>query len=416
MTLWDRGNRVDPAVLAFSAGSEYLLDDRLVPCDCRASMAHARMLGTIGMLEQDEVDSLVTGLGEIIRLHAEGSFVIEPEQEDCHTAIEEWLTEQVGEPGRKIHLGRSRNDQVLTALRLYEKEALQATRSLLTGLRDVLMDHASRLASTVMPGYTHMRRAMPTTAGTWLGAFAGLAGDSLTHLDTVYGLVDRSPLGTGAGYGIPLLEIDRAMTAAELGFASVQENPVHVQLCRGFEEGCVLDLMTSIMYGLNRLASDILLFSMPEFGFISLPESLCTGSSIMPQKRNPDILELVRAKYHVVMAAEFQARSVPGNLMTGYQRDLGMTKEPLFRGLDITHDCLSIMRLVVEGMEVDEAACGRAVTEELFATEEAMRLVMGGMAFRDAYRQVGERYSREGESNRREDHSGNPGSDDVNGG
>lgn len=395
MTLWDKGGPVDPAVLTFSAGEEYLIDDRLIPFDCRASIAHARMLGKIGMLEQDEVDLLISGLEEITRLHAEGSFSIRSVQEDCHTAIEEWLVEHVGEAGKKIHLGRSRNDQVLTALRLYEKETLLDIRQLLTGYQQSLRERASLIESAVMPGYTHMRRAMPTDAGTWLSAFAGMAGDDLALLESVMGLIDRSPLGTGAGYGIPLLNLDREMTAGELGFATVQENPIHAHLCRGKEEGIILSVLTSIMLGLNRLASDLLLFSMPEFGFIFLPESLCTGSSIMPQKQNPDILELVRAKYHVVMAGEFQVKSLVGNLMTGYQRDLGLTKAPLFTGFDITQACLAIMSRVVEEMEIDNEACRRAVTDELHATEEAYRLVQEGMPFREAYRRVGERYRKE---------------------
>jgi argininosuccinate lyase len=358
MTLWDKGDSVHEAVLAFSAGEEYQLDLRLVPYDCRASIAHVTMLGAIGAVDASECAQLVGGLEEITRLHARGEFAIRREQEDCHTAIEEWLTAHVGDAGKKIHLGRSRNDQVLTALRLCQKEALAGVRQHLDQYRDTLVHRAAAFADIPMPGYTHMRRAMPTTVETWLTAFAESAKDDRAVLDGSLALVDQSPLGTGAGYGVPVFELDRAATATELGFAAVQQNPIHAHMSRGKYEGVVLSALSQILFGLNRLATDILLFSMPELGFVRLPVELCTGSSIMPQKRNPDLLELVRANYHVVLAEEFKVKSLIGNLMTGYQRDLGLTKAPVF------------------------------------ATEDAYKLVQDGVPFRDAYRRVAERYRR----------------------
>ena len=237
-----------------------------------------------------------------------------------------------------------------------------------------------------------MRKAMPTTVGTWLAAVAESVNDDEELLDSVLTLIDRSPLGTGAGYGIPVFEIDREMTAKELGFASVLENPIHAHMSRGKYEAAILAVLSQVMLGLNRLATDLLLFSTAEFGLVRLPDECCTGSSIMPQKKNPDVLELVRAKYHVVVAEEFKVRSLISNLMTGYQRDLGLTKQPVFQAFDTTIACLGVMTMVVEGLAIDVDACKAAMTEELYATEEAYRLVKDGMPFRDAYRQIGVRY------------------------
>jgi argininosuccinate lyase len=393
MTLWDKGRSVDEDILAFSAGNEYLLDQRLVPYDCKASIAHAKMLESIGAIGAADCSDLVDGLTEIVRLHSAGEFVIRREQEDCHTAIEEWLTEHVGEAGKKIHLGRSRNDQVLTALRLYEKAELESIRELLEAYRKVLADKAAEHAGMGIPGFTHMRKAMPTTVGTWLAAFADSVSDDLLLLESVSALVDRSPLGTGAGYGVPVFQLDRTMTAEAMGFAAVLENPIHAHMTRGKCEASVLSLLAQIMLSLNRLATDLLLFSMPQFGFVKLPSNLCTGSSIMPQKANPDVLELVRGHYHVVVAEEQKVEGLVGNLITGYQRDLGLTKEPTFKGFDTTIACLRIMSHVIERIEVDASACRVAMSDDLYATEAAYKLVKEGVPFRDAYRRIGGEYA-----------------------
>jgi argininosuccinate lyase len=396
MTLWDKGRKTDDDVLAFSAGEEYVLDRRLVPYDCRASIAHARMLQRIGVLSAHETDALVRGLEQVVELSSKGDFVIRPEQEDCHTAIEEWLTAHVGPAGAKIHLGRSRNDQVLTALRLYEKSALDEVRRALQGLADALRSAAKTHAEVPMPGYTHMQRAMPATAGMWLAAFADAAADDLSLLDAVALLIDQSPLGTGAGFGVPVFTLDREYTAGLLGFRSVQQNPIYTQMSRGKFEGAILNVLSQITFVLNRLAADLMLFTTREFGFVSLPEEYCTGSSIMPQKKNPDVLELVRAKYHVVVAEEFQIKSLIGNLMSGYQRDLGLTKKPLFDAFDATLASLEMMTRLVPRMKIDAAACAAAMSPEIYATEEAYRLVQEGAAFRDAYRKISEKYAEPG--------------------
>ena len=245
-----------------------------------------------------------------------------------------------------------------------------------------------------MPGYTHMQRAMPATAGMWLAAFADAAADDLSLLDSVASLIDQSPLGTGAGFGVPVFVIDREYTAGLLGFSRVQQNPIYAQMSRGKFEGAILNALSQVMFVLNRLAADLMLFTTREFGFISLPDEYCTGSSIMPQKKNPDVLELVRGKYHIVVAEEFKIKSLIGNLMSGYQRDLGLTKKPLFDAFDATLASLDTMSRLIPRIELDAAACAAAMSREIYATEEAYRLVQEGAAFREAYRKIGEKYAK----------------------
>ena len=392
MTLWGDEQKIDSTILEFTVGDDYLLDQRLVKYDCLGSIAHVEMLCSIAALTQDESDRLVAGLNAIIALNDQGQFHIEPKQEDCHTAIEDWLTRECGEVGKKVHLGRSRNDQVLTALRLYQKDNLATIAEKLAGFREALARRIAQHGALPFPGYTHMRRAMPTTIGTWLGAFADAAEDDARLVDAARDLIDQSPLGTGAGFGIPVFELDRDLTASELGFARVQENPIYAQMSRGKFESTVLHVLGQIAFDLNRLASDLILFSTQEFGFLKLPEEFCTGSSIMPQKQNPDVLELVRAYYHVVVAEELKLKGLIGNLTSGYQRDLQLMKEPVFKAFDLTEKCLTVMTAAIPKLSIDERACAAAMSDELHATEEAYRLVQEGMPFRDAYKQIAKKY------------------------
>ncbi|NNF07211.1 MAG: argininosuccinate lyase, partial [Candidatus Eisenbacteria bacterium] len=286
-TLWTRKEAADPWLEAFLSGNDQALDLELVPHDCRASRAHARMLQGIGVLTADEFAALDEGLSEIEALLAKGEFAIASEEEDGHTAIENFLTERCGDAGKKIHTGRSRNDQVLTALRLWEKEKLGELLDATDVYAAALNSVCQGKGNTAMPGYTHMQPAMPTTIGMWLGSFAAAAADDRQYLEFARQSVDQCPLGTAAGFGVPVFKIDREQTAKELGFARVQSNPMYAQLSRGRLESLVLAACTQVMHGLNRLAVDLMMFSMREFGFVSLPTALCTGSSIMPQKRNP---------------------------------------------------------------------------------------------------------------------------------
>ncbi|MBI5389094.1 argininosuccinate lyase [Candidatus Woesearchaeota archaeon] len=392
MKLWDKGVSVDKAVEQFTVGNDYELDKHLVKHDCRASIAHARMLKKMGVLSKEELRKTEAGLQEILELSAKGKFAILPEDEDCHTAIENFLTKKYGEVGKKIHTCRSRNDQVLTALRLYEKEALSDTKKLLCDFQKQLGETATKNSTVPLPGYTHMQKAMPTTVGVWLGSFVHAAADDVLFLNAVAKMIDQNPLGSAASFGVPVFAVDKKMTAKEMGFSRVMENPLHAQMSRGKFEMTIASLLTQIMLDMNHLATDLMLFSMQEFGFVSLPVEFCTGSSIMPQKKNPDVLELARAKYHVVVGEEMKIKGIVGNLMSGYNRDMQLTKEPLMNAFEITKFTLSIMTPVVSGMTVNVEKCKKAMTPELYATEEAYKLVKGDLPFREAYRLVGEKY------------------------
>lgn len=400
MTLWEKGYELDPRIARFTVGNDYRLDQRLVPHDCFGSLAHAEMLCQQGLLTTAELECIRRGLEEIGERHAEGSFEIHPDQEDCHTAIEAYLTERCGDGGRKIHTARSRNDQVLTALRLYEREALAELDRAIEDFRSALAQRVAQDGEIALPGYTHMRKAMPTTVALWLGCFADAAADDRRLLAAAADIVDQSPLGTAAGFGVPVLDIDRQGTAEALGFAQVMDNGLYAQLSRGKVEATIVHCCAQVLCGLNRLASDLILFSMSELGFVTLPDELCTGSSIMPQKKNPDVLELVRASYHVVLGEQLKLQSLIGNLMSGYHRDQQLGKEPLFSSLDRTLDCLAVTTLVVGRMAVDEDRCRRALTDELYATERAYELVQAGTPFRDAYRLIANRANSTSRGNR----------------
>ena len=385
--LWDKGVDLDKAVEAFTVGKDPELDNVLIPYDCKASIAHARMLGEMGYLENNEVGKLVMELENIITLHREDNFTIKVSQEDCHTAIEEYLVEQLGDVGKKIHTARSRNDQVLTALRLYYKEVLQEIIDLGEGWIKVLGKFGEENYDVSFPGYTHMQKAMPSSMAMWAGAYVDGMKDDLSMLKSVAKLIDQSPLGSAAGYGVPI-KIDKEMTAKEMGFDRVQNNPIYCQLSRGKFELSILHGLGQIMLTINRLASDLILYSMTEFGYISLPEEFCTGSSIMPQKKNPDVLELLRGSYHIISGYETQVKGLTANLISGYNRDIQLSKEPVMRGINLGIDCFKISAAVIEALKVNKDICDAAMTDELFETEKAYKLVEKGIPFREAYRQV----------------------------
>ena len=393
MKLWKKNNELNKEIEKFTVGTDFLLDLKLIKYDCEASIAHAKMLNKIGVLSEEEFNKLVEGLNEIAELASQGEFKIKQEDEDCHTAIENYLVKKYGEVGKKIHTARSRNDQVLTALRLYEKAELGNIKSFLGDFKSAIAEFVEKNGKIQIPGYTHMQKAMPTTVKMWLCAFFESAKDNIELLDCVVKLIDQCPLGSAAGFGVPVFNIDREMTAKEMIFSKVMENPIYCQMSRGKFESSILHLLNQIMFDLNKLASDLTLFNMKELGFVSLPSDFCTGSSIMPNKKNPDVLELIRAKYHVVLGEEFKVKSLIGNLMSGYNRDMQLTKEPLFNSIDITKQSLKLMSLVLSGLKINEDKCKKAVTDDLFATEEAYKLVKQGVPFRDAYKKIGEKYS-----------------------
>ncbi len=393
MKLWEKGDPLDKEVERYTVGDDTLLDKALVPYDCAVSIAHAGALYKAGVLSDTERRKLVRELLRIVDLDRRGEFHIRPEDEDGLTAIEKFLVSALGDLGKKIHTARSRNDQVIAALRLYCRENLARVNDEIDACVRALRRRARRTSGVKMPGYTHARKAMPSSFAAWFAAFAESMLDNKIMIKAAIELLDRNPLGTGAGYGIPVFELDRGRTARELGFSRLQKSPMYVQNSRGKFEAAVVSALCSVMFDVNRMCTDLILFSMDEFGFVRLPRDMCTGSSIMPQKMNPDVLEIGRAQYHRMVANGLLIQTIIGNLMSGYNRDLQLTKKPLMESFEIVEGSLSILVKVIERIEVDAGRCREACTPEIYATEEAYRLVQSGVPFRDAYRRVAAKYS-----------------------
>ncbi len=385
--LWEKGIKFDKEVESFTVGNDYKLDIDLVPYDCKASKAHVKMLGKLGYLNNNEVNKLIKTLNQIIDVHKKGDFKINLSQEDCHTAIEDYLINELGELGKKVHMARSRNDQVLTALRLYYKNKLFDIKTLMKIWIKAISQLAKVNKNIQFPGYTHMQKAMPSSISLWASAYKEAMKNDMKILDSVFELVNQSPLGSAAGYGLPI-KIDRQMTSKEMGFSSVQENPIHCQLSRGKDETILISGLSQILLTINRLSSDIIQFSMEELGYISLPEELCTGSSIMPQKKNPDVLELLRGKYHILIGYETQIKTLVANLISGYNRDIQLSKEPIMQAFKLTEECLIISAYIIKRICINKDKCKTAMTDELFSTEKAYKLVKEGFSFREAYKKV----------------------------
>jgi argininosuccinate lyase len=389
--LWDKGEPLDDRVLRYTAGEDHRLDARLVPYDVRASIAHAEMLHDVGLLTAGDLEAIRSGLEELEEEHAEGIWEITLEDEDVHTALETRLTERIGEAGARVHLGRSRNDQVLAALRLYLRDAVAA---LATGAQEAaaaLDGLGERESGTVLPGYTHLQQAMPSSVLLWASGFAAELRDDALGIEACARRIEKNPLGSAAGYGVRLLPLDREATRRRLGFAEVQEPVTAVQLSRGKAEAQVLFEIALLMQDLGRLAADLVLFATAEFAFVSLPASMTTGSSIMPQKRNPDVFELVRGRTATAQGCLFEALAVTAKLPSGYHRDLQLLKAPLFRGIDLAAETLAILAAALPEVRFHPEKI--RLDPGLNAAEEAYRLVMEeGISFREAYRRVGERY------------------------
>jgi argininosuccinate lyase len=389
--LWDKGEPLDARVLRYTAGEDHRLDARLVPYDVRASIAHAEMLRGAGLLPEDDLAAIREGLTALAAEHAAGHWEIALEEEDVHTALESRLTERVGAAGARLHLGRSRNDQVLAALRLYLKDEVEVLREGALAAAVALDRLAERESGTPLPGYTHLQPAMPSSVPLWAGGYAAELRDDAEGLAAALRRIDKNPLGSAAGYGVPLLPVDREATRASLGFAEVHEPVTAVQLSRGKAEAQVLFEIVLLMQDLGRLAADLVLFAMDELGFVSLPAEMTTGSSIMPQKRNPDVFELVRGRTATAHACLAEALGIVAKLPSGYHRDLQLLKAPLFRGIDLARDTLAIVAAALEGVRFHPERVRLA--PGLYAAEEAYRLVLEeGLPFREAYRRVGEKY------------------------
>jgi argininosuccinate lyase len=387
--LWQKGYQVHASVERFQAAQNSLLDMRLVRHDVWGSLAHVAMLHRIGILSESEHQALHAALCSILELEAAGEFTVLPSDEDVHTSIENYLAAHTGAAGKKIHMARSRNDQVLVDLRLYGKEQLHGIGQALCRLVGAFLERARTYADVPMPGYTHMQRAMLSSVGLWTASFAESLLDDEQLLAAAYALNDQSPLGSAAGYGVPL-PIDRQYTADLLGFARVQQNVIYVQNGRGKIEAAIVQALSQLMLDLSKFAQDMLLFTTVEYGFFQVPQELCTGSSIMPQKRNLDIMELVRARTQTVFALQQQILGIVSGLPSGYNMDYQETKRPFMEAFDIVKDSLEICTLVVQGISVNTEKLLAACSFELFATDRAYELALSSnLPFRDAYRIVG---------------------------
>jgi len=386
--LWDKGAPLDERVLRYTAGEDYALDERLVRYDVQASIAHAEMLNAQKLLSDADVEAIRTGLTAIAEEHARGEWRIELADEDGQTALEKRLTARIGAAGGRVHLGRSRNDQVLTAIRLYLRDAVEELYAAAGRVAEALDRLAARETNTVLPGYTHMQQAMPSSVPLWAGGFASEIRDDAESLRLVQRRLSRSPLGSAAGYGTPGLPVDREATRAKLGFASVQQPVTAVQLSRGKAESQLLFEITLLTQGLGRFAADVLLFYTQEFAFLQLPDAFTTGSSIMPQKRNPDVFELIRGRSATAQACLIEALGICTKLPSGYQRDLQLLKVPVFRGIDIALQTLDILPPAIDAMKFRPENI--TLDASIHAAEEANRLVVTeGIPFREAYKRVG---------------------------
>jgi argininosuccinate lyase len=391
--LWDKGLPLDERVLAYTAGEDHRLDARLVPYDVRASIAHAQMLAESGLISADDCAAICAGLDALESGFSAGEWQIGLEDEDVHTALESRLTKRIGEAGGRLHLGRSRNDQVLAALRLYLRDAVDELDARVALLRESLAALAQRQGEVALPGYTHMQQAMPSSVQLWCGGFDEAFADAQAGLQSARRRINRNPLGSAAGYGTPGLPLDRELTTVKLGFDATQSPVTAVQLSRGKAESGLLFETTLLLGDISRMASDLLLFYTQEFAYVSLSAQVTTGSSIMPQKRNPDVLELLRASPATSLACLDEVLMITAKLPSGYQRDLQRLKPPLFRGIDLAVASVDIAACVLDGLAF--RAANIRLDEGIFATGEAYRLVRDeGISFRDAYRRIAARYSK----------------------
>ena len=391
--LWEKGLPLDERVLRYTAGEDHILDARLVSYDVRGSIAHAEMLAAQNLISDDDCTAIRDGLLALQAGFDAGEWKISLEDEDVHTALESRLTASIGEAGGRLHLGRSRNDQVLTALRMYLRDAAEDLGARVSGLRNALAAVSERQGDLRIPGYTHMQQAMPSSVALWCGGFDEAFDDAIDGLAAVRRRINKNPLGSAAGYGTPGLPLDREATTAKLEFDSTQTPVTAVQLSRGKAESALLFEITLLLQDLGRMASDLLMFYTQEFAYISLAADVTTGSSIMPQKRNPDVLELIRGASATAQACLDETLLITLKLPSGYHRDLQRLKSPVFRAIDLAIDSVDIMAYLLGGMTFN--ADNIKLDDGLFATEEAYRLVTDeGMPFREAYRLIAAKYAK----------------------
>ena len=378
--------------MGYTAGEDHQLDARLVAYDVRASIAHAEMLRDQNLLSADDCRSISEGLTELDDEFVKGEWQITLEDEDVHTALESRLTDRIGEAGGRVHLGRSRNDQVLTALRLYLLDACGDVQKSISDLLGTLETLSERQGKIALPGYTHMQPAMPSSVALWVDGYCEAFDDATEGMESARRRINKNPLGSAAGYGSPGLALDRDATTQKLGFAATQQPVTAVQLSRGKAESGLVFEITLLLADLGRMASDLLLFYTQEFAYVTLADDVTTGSSIMPQKRNPDVLELVRASSATAQACLHECLMITAKLPSGYQRDLQRLKAPLFRAIDLSIDSVDVMSYLVSGLSF--VADNIQLDAGLNAAQEANDLVTSeGIPFREAYRRIAAQYS-----------------------
>ncbi|MFT7378177.1 MAG: argininosuccinate lyase [Sphingobacteriales bacterium] len=390
MKLWDKGYTINNIVDRFTVGNDRILDLKLAKHDVAGNIAHAKMLQKVGLLTEKELASILEGLKQIQSTIDDGTFTIEEEFEDVHSKIEFELVKQIGEAGKKIHSARSRNDQVLVDLHLYVKEELDVIKSLTKTLFDTLLSLADKHKKTLIPGYTHMQVAMPSSFGLWFSAYAESLIDDVILLNAAYKISDQNPLGSAAGYGSSF-PIDRKMTTELLGFETMKYNVVAAQMSRGKLEKTTAFALASVAGTLSKLSADVCQYMSQNFNFMGFPKELTTGSSIMPHKQNPDVFELIRAKCNKLQSMPMEIIMITNNLTSGYHRDYQLLKENLMEGIESMKDNLEVCNFMLEHVIIKDNILDNPIYDYLYSVEEVNKLVLEGASFRDAYQQVGKK-------------------------
>ena len=388
MKLWEKNFEINKEIERFTVGRDREMDMYLAKYDVLGSMAHITMLESIGLLEKDELVQLLAELKNIYHACENGDFVIEDDVEDVHSQVEMLLTRKLGDMGKKIHSGRSRNDQVLVDLKLFTRHQLKDIADEVKSLFDELIGKSEQYKNVLMPGYTHLQVAMPSSFGLWFGAYAESLADDLLFLQAAYRMTNRNPLGSAAGYGSSF-PLNRTMTTELLGFDSMDYNVVYAQMGRGKMERNVAFAIATIAGTLAKMAFDACMFNSQNFSFVKLPKECTTGSSIMPHKKNPDVFELIRAKSNKLQSLPQQVMLIMNNLPVGYFRDLQIIKEVFLPAFDELKDCLQMAAYIINKIEVNEHILDNPMYDPMFSVEEVNRLAANGMPFRDAYKKVG---------------------------
>lgn len=389
MKLWDKGITIESKIEKYTVGNDILFDALLAPYDVLGSIAHAGMLKEVGLLEAEELEKLKAELVKLYRQAVEGKLEIAQGVEDIHSQVELLLTQKLGDTGKKIHSARSRNDQVLVDIKLYLRAEIKEITELVGELFHTLLESSERYKQVLIPGYTHLQAAMPSSFGLWFGAYAENLVDDLRLLQAAYQVTNQNPLGSGAGYGSSL-PINRSLTTQLLGFDHLHVNVVNAQMSRGKTEQALAFAMAGFGQTLGRLAMDVCLYNSQNFGFLTFPDELTTGSSIMPHKKNPDVFELMRAKSNRLMALPNELLMLTSNLPSGYHRDMQLLKEVLFPAIGMLKESLSLCSYMLQRVQINEKAIEDPKYKYLYSVEEVNRQVMAGVPFREAYKNVGE--------------------------